>query len=326
MLQKKANQGQMGGAGLSAFFLVGPTAAGKSTVAHCIALSQGYAVISADSMLVYSGMDIGTAKPTVPERAEVEYHGLDLATPGDCFSAGQFRTYALDVLSQITDSGRQAVVVGGTGLYVKSLTDGLDMLSGSDPDRVAFWSKVFQRNGMEALQDALRQMSPSALDAVGDKMNHRRIIRALVLTESGMELPDRSWGAGRRPGGHVTGLAMSPEVLGRRIVQRVDRMYDDGLLDEVRQLRERFADFSSTAGHAIGYREACACLDGKLTIDEARERTVIRTRQLAKRQRTWFRHQACVSWVEIDDGMRADEVAGMVLADWRDNGATDIAC
>jgi tRNA A37 N6-isopentenylltransferase MiaA len=251
----------MGDSPLTAYFLVGSTATGKTDVAHAIARAEGWRILSADSMLVYAGMDVGTAKPDRQSRSEVRYDGMDLIGPGERFSAGLYRRVALGVLERNRADGCPTIVVGGTGLYIKSLTHGL---------------------------------TPG------------------------------QWNERPAVGGPLVGLWVEPGALRRRIAARVDAMFARGLLDEVKAL---LADgsLSMTSSQAIGYAEAIACLDGQCTEAEARERIVRRTCQLAKRQRTWFRHQSPAEWVDATD-RSAEDAAKCVVETWRQHGPTGIAC
>ena len=305
-----------------AHFLVGPTAVGKSAVAQCIAEQAGQEILSADSMLVYQGMDIGTAKPTRIERDRVRYHGIDLVTPAATFSVGDYLQHALRVLRPESDPP-PTIVVGGTGLYVKALTEGLADLPGADAERRAYWSERAEAEGVEALCAELRRRAPRLCEALDDPGNARRVIRALELADAGIEMPPSDWRAGsdRTP---LAGLRMSPEALSERIERRVRAMYAGGLVDEARGLREAWPELSSTATHAIGYAGVFAYLDGDCTRGEAIERTVVRTRRLAKRQRTWFRNQARVEWIDVYPGTPAEETAERVMEHWRRHGPTQI--
>lgn len=308
---------------VSAFFLVGPTAVGKTAVAQWIAEEHGYEVLAADSMVVYRGMDIGTAKPTPAEQARARHHGLDLVDPGSTFSAGDFRAFARELLARNAATERRTIVVGGTGLYIKSLTDGLDEVPRSPRNRVDHWQRVYEADGIEALASALRDLAPALHEGVGDRRNPRRLIRALVMAESGRRQATRCWET--CGSAEITGLAMAPELLKRRIEARARGMFACGLVEEVRRLRRLRRGMSRTAAHAIGYEEAAACLDGKCSEEEAIARTAVRTRQLAKRQRTWFRHQATVRWIEVAEDATPATVGSLVLGDWRRHGSTKIA-
>jgi len=301
------------------YFLVGPTAVGKSAIAQYLAETRSASILSADSMLIYRGMDIGTATPTREERGDVPYYGVDLVDPEDDFSAWDYRVRALDALTSI-GAHAEVIVTGGTGLYVKSLTHGLSGHPGADLALRKEWERRLPEEGIAALQDAVRAANPAGFKALADKENPRRLIRALET--AGTSVPRQEWQGETGP--MLVGLSMDPELLNARIAQRVDEMYAQGLVDEVTQLLARERPLSRTARQAIGYAEAIDLVEGRMTQAEAVERTVIRTRRLAKRQRTWFRHQARVDWVDVTPRSSVASLAGEVVERWERHGPTEI--
>jgi tRNA dimethylallyltransferase len=303
-----------------AFFLVGPTAVGKSSVAQYLAEQRGSAILSADSMLIYRGMDIGTATPSVEERGDISYYGLNLADPSDLFSVWDYRCSALDAVRKLP-ADQELIVVGGTGLYVKSLTHGLVDRAGVNLERRQHWERRFEDEGIGVLQAALQEGEPATYDSLSDKQNPRRLIRALESMGSG--LPIHSWND-ITPEPIIVGLSMDPQALNARIAQRVADMYDQGLIQEVEQLLRLKEPLSKTARQAIGYSEAIDVIEGRMTPAEAVDRTVVRTRRLAKRQRTWFRHQANVESVEVTPQSTVESVAAAVTDIWRKYGPTTI--
>lgn len=303
-----------------AFFLVGPTACGKTEIAQRLAEQEGRGILSADSMLVYRGMDVGTAKPSAEERGGIPYGGLDLVEPAESFSVGRYMEAARKFLEEARRAGRGTIVAGGTGLYVKCLTEGLDTLPEEDPSLRLELEQCLAERGIEGLQEELRRVDESRLEGLKDPLNPRRLIRAIELARHQAGKP-ASWGG--QPEVPLVGLSMEPGMLAKRIEARVERMYGQGLLDEAAGLRER-AGLSKTALQAIGYAEAFGVLDGALSVGEAMFRTVVRTRQLAKRQMTWFRGQARVEWVAVERGMRLEETADAVATCWRKYGATPV--
>lgn len=315
-----------------AYFLIGPTAVRKSSVAQWIAENAGYEILSADSMLVYTGMDIGTAKPSAADRSSVRYHGINLTTPNKPFSVWAYRRYACNALTESALNGRKTIVVGGTGLYIKSLTDGLTLIPSSDPELREYWTRALEEKGVGVLQEALREKSAVLYESLRDKQNGRRLIRALELAETGIEKPRKTWvrGAGYEvPSSQdapLAGLMLPADQLKSSIELRVAEMYRAGFVEEVRGLLERYAELSFTARQAIGYAEVIDFLNGRCSLEDAAARTVIRTRQLAKRQKTWFRNQADVRWIDIDIEMTTPEIAELVLDHWKKYGPTEIRC
>ena len=304
-----------------AYFLVGPTASGKSAVAQHIAeQNPDFEILSADSMLVYRGMDIGTAKPSADERRRVTYHGLDLQTPDLPFNVWAYRHYACPLFARAAECGRKIIVVGGSGLHIKSLTDGLAAGSGERGERRQHWLALSEERGVEGLQQELQRVDPKGYERLADKQNVRRLVRALELAE-GDTAGRRTW-TENQPSAPLCGLAFAAGDLRERIASRVAAMYDAGLLDEVVRLKEQYPQWSATAMQAIGYREALRHLAGELSKEEAIHETVARTRKFARRQRTWFRHQASVSWIDVRANGTVSAVAEHVLGHWQRHGPT----
>lgn len=323
-----------------ALFLVGCTAAGKTAVAHAIARATGALVLSADSMLVYRGMDVGTAKPTAAEREGVDLRGVDLARPDEPFSAGRWLEAARGAAREAAASGRDLVVAGGTGLYVSALLRGLDTRE-ADPALRAELEDLLSREGPEALAARAEALSPGSTATI-DARNPRRLVRLVEILESHAESAEsfshaesaesRSGEAGSPAGrsgaeGVLVGLDFPADVLNARIERRARAMFEGGLLDEVRALCERFPGFErSTAGAGIGYAEALAALRGEISVEEAVARTALRTRRLAKKQRTWWRHQARVEWVRGPaDEADVERAARDVRDLWRKHGKVPLS-
>ncbi len=298
----------------SAFVLVGPTASGKSAVAQWIAEQTGVSIISADSMNIYRGMDIGTAKPSPEERSRVKTFGVDLADPTESFSVGDWLNAVKPAFPFDQAQGRQCseppIVTGGTGLYVKCLLQGLDDLPTADETLRERTEKM----PLAELQTEARRAAPEAYEALADKENPRRLTRLLEGKK-----PSDSW-KGEMP--TIIGLHVERDELNRRIAERVEKMYAGGLLEEARGLAG--LKLSSTAQHAIGYAEAFAVLRGEMTEAQAKEKTVIRTRQLSKRQMTWFRHQLKVEWVEVADFPDIGKLVLEISKVWKKHGAVPV--
>lgn len=307
-----------------AYFLVGPTASGKTDVAQWIAENEGYAILSADAMLVYRDMDIGTAKPARAQQQRATYGGIDLAVPGETFSVWQYREHACRMLKKWASRGKPVIVCGGTGLYVKSLTHGLDSGPGPSREQRERWENLLAEEGVTALQRELRERSPARYAALDDPANPRRLVRALERALSGDGRAPRSWRV-QPDMVPLVGLDLPAEALKSKIAKRVREMYRGGLKEEVRTLVQRYGDLRGTAAQAIGYAEVTDLLAGRCSEEEAVARTVQRTRQLAKRQRTWFRHQADIVWIEADPDYSVEHIAQCVLAKWAELGPTPVA-
>ena len=309
---------------LAAYFLVGPTAVGKTALAQRIAEEEDFDILSADSMLVYRGMDIGTSKPSLSERGGVRYFGIDLVDPDQIFSVWEYRRHALKAIEDSGRDGRRLMVVGGTGLYVKSLTTGLRAAPGADPHLRQAWAEVVAAQGLEPLQAALREKAPSLYDALPDKRNARRLIRALETADS-VSPPETPSGHAAKEDVPVVALTLPMPALKTRIASRVEQMYRDGLVEETELLVKRFGALSRTAGQAIGYAEALDVVQGRCSPGEAAAKTVSRTVRLARRQMTWFRHQSRVTWIAADSEADGACAALKALAHWREYGPTAIA-
>lgn len=303
---------------LAAHVLVGPTASGKSAVAQCLA--QGSRpprpVISADSMAVYRGMDLGTAKPDAAERAAIPSFGFDLADPDRAFSVGDYLGALRAAAPAIAACQALPIVVGGTGLYVRCLTEGLDSADVADPVHRAAAEALLQAEGLEALQAATEALNPAEYARLRDPENLRRVVRAYELLAAGHALPV----AAERPRPKIAGLFLPPDELRARIARRARQMFAYGLVEEVRALRAAYPVLSETARHAIGYQEAGLVLDGQISEEEAIRRTALRTGQYAKRQMTWFRHQADVVWIEVNPDHSVERIAGLVQRIWNTQG------
>ena len=348
---------------MRAFVLVGPTAVGKSDVAQWIAEKLGVPILSADSMLVYRGMDVGTAKPTPAERGSVPYFGIDCVEAGAPFSTGAWLAFVRrqmaayeegkramtdgeekgigerkkspishppSPISYLASGGAEApqlVVAGGTGLYVRALLGGLDAPP-SDPAARAKWTNLYHAAGRDALLQAVESRPEArALLSPDDLQNPRRLIRALERADAGEMAPGgdgRNSGDGRTVFGQpVAGLLMPRDRLAARIAARIDKMFKAGLVEEAVALRAA-GGLSDTAAGAIGYAEALAVADGLLSPQEARERIAARTRQLAKRQMTWFRHQLKVEWVDVAEGDTPATLGTKVMEVWKRHGHFEV--
>ena len=274
------------------WFLTGPTASGKTTVGLHLAGLLGAEIISLDSMAIYREMDIGTAKPTPQDRARVTHHLLDIVWPNEDFSLAAYLEAAHRCVSEIRARGRAVLFVGGTPLYLKSLLRGLYEGPPADWEFRRQVRAEVEEVGVAELHRRLQQVDPLSANRL-PPTDVRRIIRALEVHRvtgrpiSHMQLHfEEGVPAEQRK---VFVLSWDRDELTRRIESRVDRMFDVGLLDEIRGLRQRYLQLGRTASQAVGYREGRECLDGTCSEAEARQRVKARTRRFAKRQRTWFR-------------------------------------
>jgi len=277
----------------AAYVLLGPTASGKSALALALAARFPLEIVCVDSGQVYRGMDIGTAKPTPEERGRVPHHLVDVVDPTESYSAGRFRADAIASVQGILARGRIALLVGGTMLYYRALAQGIDALPAAEPGLRAQIDARAARRGWPALHADLARVDP-ALAARLAPNDAQRIQRALEVYElTGRPMSELRTGARKPPPFALRAFALVPPDradLHRRIAERFDRMLKDGLLDELRALRRRYAlDARMPSMRCVGYRQAWACLEGEYGESELREKGVAATRQLAKRQLTWLR-------------------------------------
>lgn len=278
--------------------IAGPTATGKTALALELANHAPIEVISADSRQVYRGLDIGTAKPTVADRKRLPHHLVDIIDPDEVFNAHRFARLARAAIVDIEARGAHPIVVGGTGFYIQALLTGSPLgATPPDPDLRSRLTRELESQGPQPLIQRLRDLAPERAAAI-DLNNPRRLIRALEIAESQSHQATRPVQPTTTTPipAHILGLEVEPEILAKRIAKRTERMFKDGLLDEARHLRDRGYDHALPALSSVGYAEALAHLDGRLTLPEAIQRTTIRTRQYARRQRTWFRHQLPTVW------------------------------
>ncbi len=273
--------------------LVGPTACAKSALALLAARELGdVELVTADSMQVYRGMDIGTAKPTVAEQAEVRHHLLDVAAPEEDWDVARFVAAARQAVEGIEARGRRPLLVGGTGLYVHALVDGLRV-----PGRWPDVARSLEGASNAELYARLHDLDPVAAARI-EPGNRRRLLRAMEVTlGSGRPFSSFGPGVGAFPpsGWDIAGVWLPRAVVRRRIAARFEAMLECGLVDEVRRLLAR-GPLSRTARQALGYREVLAHLEQGLALADASALAVDRTRQFARRQRMWWRRDPRVSW------------------------------
>lgn len=292
--------------------LVGATATGKSALALELARRDpSWELVSVDSMQVYRGMDIGTAKPTPAERDEVPHHLVDLLDPWEDGTLAWFQREARAAVAGIEARGRRALLVGGTGLYLQAIVDDLEIPGQhldvraeleAEPDTAALYARLLELDPLAA-----SRMEPG---------NRRRIVRALEVT-IGSGRPFSSYGPGldARPPTpfRLVGLTVEPAVLTPRIEARYAQQLADGFLDEVRRLRDHPNGISRTAAQALGYKELLGHLTGQCTLDDAVDLAVRRTRQFARRQRAWFRRDHRITWLDASS-TTGDALAAALVA------------
>jgi tRNA dimethylallyltransferase len=294
---------------------VGPTASGKSALAHAFALRRhgNVEIVSVDAMGVYRGMDIATAKPTPAERAEVPYHLLDLVGPDEEFTVAEFQRAAWRATAAIWAAGHAVLYVGGTGLYFRAVVDDLE-IPGRYPE-VRRTLEARAEVNLPALYEELRELDPLAASRI-EATNERRVLRALEVT-LGAQRPFSSFGEGLTSYGFspVTqiGLEVDMAVLDERIERRFLAWMDEGLLDEVVRLARAPGGFGRTARQAVGYKELLRHVEGGAPLEKCVADAIAQSRRLARRQRSWFRRDPRVEWFE--DPTAAAERVESVLND-----------
>ncbi|MDK1476445.1 tRNA (adenosine(37)-N6)-dimethylallyltransferase MiaA [Streptomyces sp. 549] len=299
--------------------VVGPTAAGKSDLGVALAQRLGGEVVNADSMQLYRGMDIGTAKLTPAERGGVPHRLLDVWDVTVAASVAEYQRLARAEIDRLLAEGRHPVLVGGSGLYVRGAVDALEF-PGTDPQVRARLEEELAERGSGPLHERLASADPQAARAILPS-NGRRIVRALeVITITGRPFTANLPGPGAEQGAYDTvqiGVRVERPELDRRITRRVDRMWESGLVEEVRTLEAGGLREGRTAARALGYQQVLAALAGECTMDEARAETVRATKRFARRQESWFRRDPRVHWLSGDsgcDGGGSDRLAADALS------------
>lgn len=278
--------------------ICGPTATGKSDLALEVARKYNGEIINADSMQLYKGMDIGTAKLTVAERQGIPHHLLDILDVSQDASVASYQGLARAAVDQLRADGKAAVIVGGTGLYIKAIIDEMNFPE-TDPALRKKLEDEAELLGTAELYSRLRMLDPEAADVI-EPANTRRIIRALEV----IEVTGKPYSANlpsdtslRYPDALHIGLSMERSSLAPRIEARVHRMFDQGLVDEVKTLITQGLLFGATAQRAIGYAQVISMINGDISEAQAIEETIVATRQYVRRQETWFKRDQRIQWI-----------------------------
>ncbi len=295
-------------------FIAGPTAVGKSEIALALAEKVGGEIISVDSMQVYRGLDIGTAKPSAAERARVPHHLIDVVELHEPFDAAKFVELANQAVKEIQTRGHVPIFCGGTGLYFKALLEGL----GTAPPSDAKLRAELEAAPLPELLRELEQRDPVTFGKI-DRQNPRRVVRAVeVIRLTGKPFSEQraEWKAdsGKRKAEIIFALTRKPEEVHRRIAVRVDEMFRRGLVEETRRLLDHGLAQNKTAMQAIGYRQVVEHLRGERSLPATVELVKIKTRQYAKRQMTWLRQQFNPMWIELDSSVAAAKVVAQLEA------------
>jgi tRNA dimethylallyltransferase len=279
--------------------ICGATATGKSDLAVALAEKLGGQIINADSMQLYKGMDIGTAKLSIEERKGIRHHLIDVLSVREEASVAQYQNDARNLIDQLLEQSIPAIVVGGTGLYIKAILDDLNFPD-TDPEVREKIARQAEELGVDVMHERLTRLDPAAAAAI-PKENVRRVVRALEV----IELTGRPYtanlprvGSTKYPYARQFGLVMERETLHERIDLRVEKMWDKGLVREVRDLMGEGLLEGRTAQAALGYAQIIKFAQGEMTEDEAKEETKRATRQYARRQETWFSRDERITWVK----------------------------
>ncbi len=296
--------------------IVGPTAVGKSELALQLAKKINGEIVSADSMQIYKGMDIGTSKPSPETQKIIPHHLIDVITPDKNFSVALYQKLARECFQAITSRGHLPILVGGSGLYIRGALDDLDFPKGElDSTLRKKLEKKAKRKGGKALHQELEKLDPKAAELIPAN-NVRRVIRALeVIYTSGELFSNHRQGWKRRKFVYPTlmiGLKLPRQLLYKKIENRVDEMVEKGLIKEVEKLKKNYR-LALTPRQAIGYKELLAYLEGEMTLEGAVDLIKKRTRHFAKRQMSWFKSDPRIKWFDLSE-QTLEQVEGAILA------------
>ncbi len=296
--------------------IVGPTASGKTALSLLLARRIDAEIVSADSRQIYRYLTIGTAKPSEAERSEIPHHFIDILDPNQDYSAGEFGLQARALLVEIQKRGKRAIVVGGSGLYVKALIDGFFDGPGKDPEIRERLERELEGEGIEGLLRKLGSVDPATAQVMSREPKARRIIRALeVYYSTGRPLSVHFSEQQRNilPNFIMVAPLWERALLNRHIDNRVEGMMKQGLVDEIRWLRSHGYQANLNALYTVGYRELFEHLDKKTSLDDAVSLIKLNTRRFAKRQMTWFRADKRVRWMPVSSEDDFEKIAASIL-------------
>lgn len=303
--------------------IVGPTASGKTELAISLAERMGCEILCVDAMQVYRGLDVGSAKPAGHERGRVVHHGLDLASPLECFSASRFAHYAEPILESAYRDNRPLILCGGAGLYYRALLEGLFEVPDPDPDLRALLNERVLRENPGELHKELQSRDPASAAAIHPN-DARRITRALeIIYQTGYSVTELRLNQKRKRWIGETcfiGIHRNRNDLHERIGRRTEWMYENGLIEETRMLMRLGCSPRHTAYQALGYKECFGYLQGRLSREEALEITAKTTRHYARRQITWFRRQFPTQWIDENSLTELRQIVNESLQLWRKSG------
>jgi len=288
--------------------IVGPTCSGKTAVGVALAELIGGEIISADSRQLYKLMDIGTAKPSLDERARIAHHFIDVISLEEEMSAGVYGKVARQVIDEIFARSRRPIIVGGSGLYLRALTDGLFESPDINRDLRKSLRDRLDSEGGEKLLEELKGLDPKAAEGLIPQ-NHKRILRALeVYYSSGIQISELREQFPSAPDFQTLqfGLSVDRKVLYHNIEKRVDEMIEKGLVDEVKEIVHRGFDPNLNSLQTVGYRETNKYIQGAIKFEEMVEQIKMNTRRYAKRQMTWFRKDSRIIWIQVDERTPGD--------------------
>ena len=284
--------------------IVGPTASGKTSLSIEVAKNFNGEIVSADSMQIYKGMNIATAKPSVKEMQGIKHYLIDFLPADKSYAVGQYVLDAQNAISEIVSKGKTPIICGGTGLYVDSLLNGIEFVENSNDDIIREeLYLILEKNGIDYMLDMLAQFDPESAERLSSERNPKRIVRAIEFYRTtGTTITEQNMKSKKKESAYeslVFGLtACDRQFLYERVNKRVDIMLEYGLLDEAKAVLN--SDLSATASKAIGYKQLQPYFDGTDDLDSCVERLKTETRHYAKRQLTWFRRNDSINWIYID--------------------------